>query len=209
MSLRVHEQLLFRRAYPRSPGELRRAEAALRKFRMRDTLLDPDISGIAGTSVDVVFSYDVVRWLVSRFPRTVKIDWDDPPSEERLATVLTPAIPELQERIVDANVPYLEYAKKRTLEWYLENIDSVAYDLLGLWVRWKFPAAMSRTRMRRKPRSIFYGDTILERRDVSIADALAGPPIPVRKLSRQQGEEALDLARAALATRYRELYNFP
>ena len=208
MSLRRHEQLLLRRAYPRSPTELRRAEAALRKFRMRDTLLDPDDAGIAGTSVDMVFSCDLVRWLSSRFPRTLKIDWDDPPSEDRLAAVLTPAIPELQERIVDANVPYLEYAKKRTLEWYLENIDPVAYDLLGLWVRWKFPAETSRTRMRRKTRSIFYGDTILERRDVSIVDALAGPPMRVRKLSRQEGEEALDLARAALATRYRELYNF-
>src|SRR5438105_12983644 len=108
MSLRAHEQLLFRRAYPRSPADLRRAEAALRECRMRDTLLDPDIAGIAGTSVDMVFSYDLVRRLARRFPRALKIDWDDPPSDERLATVLTSAIPELQERIVDANVPYLE-----------------------------------------------------------------------------------------------------
>lgn len=41
---------------------MRRAEAALRKIRLRDQLLDPEVSGIAGTSVDMIFSYEMARW---------------------------------------------------------------------------------------------------------------------------------------------------
>ena len=203
-----HDALLFRCAYPKTPEDLKRAEAALKKIRMRDQLLDPDISGIAGTSVDMIFSYEIARWLASRFPTTLEIDWEDPPDDDRLAAVLTPLIPELQERIVDANVPYLNYAKAQSLDWYLQNLQPVTYDLLGLWIRWRFPDAMSRTFMRRKPREIFYDRTIVARRDMSIGRELAGAPLPIRELSRRDGEEALDMARGALATRYRELYNF-
>ncbi len=201
-----HDALLFRCAYPRSPRELRAAEAALKKIQMRDQLLDAETSGIAGTSVDMIFSWDMARWLVRRFPGTASIDWDDWTDDDRLAAVLTPLIPELRELIVDANVPYLDYAKARSLESYLTHLQAVTYDLLGLWVRWKFPDEFSRTRMRRKPPAIFYDRTIIARRDVSIARELAGPSLPTRKLSRGEGQAALDMARAALATRYRELY---
>jgi hypothetical protein len=204
---RQHDRLLFRCAYPRTPEDLRRAEAALKKFSMPDTLLDPEVSGIRGTSVDMVFSYDFVRWLAGRFPRQLEIDWDEPPDPDRLAAVLTPRIPILKEVVVDANVPYIEIAKKHGLRWLLDHLDPTAYDSLGLWIRWKFGAEMSRTLMRRKRRKIFYQRTPpLARRDVSIERELAGPPMPVRKLSPREGEKVLDQARAALATRYRELY---
>ncbi len=203
-----HDLLLFRCAYPRSPDDLRRAGAALKKIRIRDRLLDPEISGIAGTSVATVFSYEIALWLASRFPRTAEIDWDDPPDDERLAIALTPLIPELQERIVDANVPYVDYAKERDFGWYLRNLTPATYDLLGLWIRWKVPDAMSRTFMHRQAPAIFYERPILKRSDVSIERELDGPPLPTRKLSQREGEEALDMARGALATRYRELYSF-
>lgn len=210
---RIHDQLLFRCAYPRTPQELRRAESLLRRFARRtkniDPLLDPDISGIAGTAVDMVFSFDFLRWLSGRFPRQVDIDWDQPPDSDRLATVLTPLIPLLAEEIVDANVPYVELLRARGLPWLLENAEAIAYDLLEVWILWKFDALHSRTLMRRKPRTIFYQrEPILKRSDVSIERELAGPRLKVSKLSRREGEKVLEMARTALATRYRELYNF-
>jgi len=154
----------------------------------------------------MVFSYDLARWVAQRYPGRAAIDWDDPPDDDRLAAVLTPLIPELQERIVDANVPYLHYAKAHDLNWYLTHLDPVTYDLLTLWVRCDFPAAVSRTRMRRAAPSIFYDTTIIARRDVSIARELDSPALPIRTLPPDEGEAVLDMARAALATRYRELY---
>ena len=190
-----HDALLFRCAYPRSPRELRDAEAALEKIRMREEFPDS------------VFSWEIARWLTQRFPGTAAIDWDDPrPDDDRLAAVLTPLIPELRERIVDANVPYLDYAKAKSLEWYVENLPPVTYDLLGVWVLWKVPAEFSQTWMRRAPREFFFDKTIIPRRDVSIVRELSSPPLPIQRLSANEGEAALDIARSALATRYRELY---
>jgi hypothetical protein len=157
----------------------------------------------------MVFSFDFVRWLARRFPRQVDIDWDEPPDPNRLAAVLTPLIPLLGEEFVEANVPYFEMLRERGLPWLLENVDAVQYDSLELWIRWKFDALHSRTRMRRKPRRIFYQrEPLLSRRDVSIERELAGPPLRISKLSRREGENVLEMARTALATRYRELYNF-
>ena len=183
-----------------------------------DPLLDPEISGIAGTWVDVIFSYDFARWLASRFPGQLEIDWDDPPDSERMAEALTPVVPFLEEEAnVDANVPYLDWLRAAGalghdggLQWLLENLDPLAYDSLGIWIRWKLGnSSVSRTLMRRPPREIFYQQTpLLTRRDVSIARELAGKPLRVRRLSRSEGEGFLDVARAALATRYREVYCF-
>jgi hypothetical protein len=210
---RLHDALLFLRAYPPTATILRRTESKLKRFSKRmkgiDPLLDPEVSGIAGTSVDMIFSYDFVRWLTRRFPGQTEIDWDEPPDPDRLAAVLTPLIPILAEEVVDANVPWLEIAKGRGLHWLLENLEPLAYDSLGLWIRWNPGAEMSRTLMRRPPRRIFYQRTPpLARRDVSIERELAGPAMPISKLPRREGEAVLDMARAALATRYRELYTF-
>lgn len=210
---RDHDELLFRCAYPKTPEGLRRAESLLKRFARRmkdvDPLLDSDVSGIAGTAVNVVFSFDFVRWLAGRFPRQVDIDWDLPPDPDRLSAVLTPLIPLLAEEVVDADVPYFEMLRARGLPWLLDNVDAAAYDSLGLWILWKFGAPLSRTRMRRKPRTMFYQrGPMLTRRDVSIERELASPPMPIRKLSRREGEKVLEMARAALATRYRELYAF-
>ena len=110
------------------------------------------------------FSWDMARWLVRRFPGTATIDWEDWSDEDRLATALTPLIPELQERIVDANVPYLDYAKARSLQWFVDHLDRVTYDLLGPWVLWKFPDEFSRRWMRRAPRELFFDKTITSQR---------------------------------------------
>src|SRR6058998_784717 len=210
---RLHDRLLFICAYPPTPKALQRAESLLKRFARRtkniDPLLDPDVSGIAGTAVDMVFSFDFVRWLARRFPRQVDIDWDEAPDPDRLAAVLTPLIPLLEEAVVDANVPYFDMLRERGLSWLLENVDAVQYDSLGLWIRWNFDALHSRTRLRRKPRKIFYQrEPILSRRDVSIERELAGPPLRISRLSRRKGEKVLEMARTALAIRYREVYNF-
>src|SRR5436190_21059443 len=172
---------LFRAAYPRSIQEFREAQSALRK-------VPPD-------EVDVRFSSDLCRWLTQRFPGTASIDWEDWDDDERLAAVLTPRVPELRERVVDANVPYLDYAKARDLKWWVDNLDSVTFDLMGLWILWKVPRNFS---MHRKPIELFFDKNIIPRSDVTFD----GPELTIRKTS----GEAIDQARAILAVRYRELY---
>ena len=82
---------------------------------------------------------------------------------------------------------------------------------LRLWVRWELgDSVLTRTRLRRKPRRIFYHQGPLHaRRDVSLAAELADEtPLPVEKLSRAEGAKLLDAGRATMAMRYRELHGF-
>jgi hypothetical protein len=105
------------------------------------------------------------------------------------------------------------------LSWLLNRIDSLAlpagekaerYESLGLSVVWKLGGGRAtRTRMRRPARRIFFHDEPLTtRRDVSLAEELASPPLPIRRLSRREGSAILETAREAMALRYREYYAF-
>jgi hypothetical protein len=272
---RFHDALLFLCAYPQSPVILKRAESLLKHFsrrvaRLEDetALLDPAVSGIAGTAVDLIFTYDFVRWLIGRVPGALAIDWDDDgPDRERLASVLLPLLPLFEEEAsVDANVPAEEWlcaagamsdgqfdrqkaegrgqksiragqragvASQDTpplpsafcplpsgdkglawllgaLEHYPSDLRATLYDSLRIWVIWALgESKLTRTLMRRPPKTIFYQRTpLLARREVSLDAALAGPPLPVIRLARAEGAEVLDMARAALGVRYRELYAF-
>ncbi len=286
---RFHDQLLFLCAYPQSSQVRARAESLLKGFGRRvarlddpSALLDPEVSGIAGTSVDLIFTYDFIRWLNDKVPGVLAIDWvDDGPDRERLAAVLLPLLPMFEEEAsVDANVPAEEWLRAagamvdgqkssgemlsvdgrmsnvelgqprrlppgphstffnstfdiqhsasssafrpvipsdgglawllRALDQYPKDLRATLYDSLRVWVIWTLGESKStRTLMRRTPATIFYQRTpLLARRDVSLDGALAGPPLPIKRLSEAEGAEVLDMARAALATRYRELYAF-
>jgi hypothetical protein len=235
---RFHDALLYLCAYPPSPQVLRRAESLLKRFggrvaRLEHTgdispLLEPEVSGIAGTSIETPgFSYEVVRWLQEKFPRQTAIDWNTEPAAERLVSLLTPLIPFLgEESNADANVDYRPWLaaasltrEGRGLEWLLRNLGRIPiephqlaalYDSIQLTIQWRLgESPMSRTRMRRRPRSMFFQRTPpLPRRDVSLAREIAAPPLRISKLPLREGEAVLDLARASMAVRYRELYCF-
>jgi hypothetical protein len=234
---RFHDALLFLSAYPATPKVRSRTESLLKRFARRvvalsrsgdiSPLLDQKVSGIAGTSIDTDFSYEVARWLVRRFPRQIGIDPEVQPGSDRLATVLPSLLPFLEEEAsADANVPYLEWlaaagprAQDGGLAWLLSALDrlplssphrAALYDSLGLVLSWTLGnSAMTRTRMRGRRAEIFYQKgPLLSRRDVEASRQSPVAPLPVTRLSRREGEEALDLARAAITIRYRELFCF-
>src|SRR5439155_6531617 len=115
--VRFHEALLFFRAYPPSAKVLKQVEAILKTFEQRVAQLrerdadlspldDPEVSGIAGTSVTSNFSYAIVRWLVARYPNQVSIDWDFE-NEDQLGATLSRFLPLLEEdAMVEAHVPF-------------------------------------------------------------------------------------------------------
>ena len=233
--IRCHELLLFIRAHPHNATVLRLAEAQLRKFadrvaelRDRDVnvsfLEHPSVSGIAGSSVIDTFSFYIVRSLVQRFESQVEIYWEWLENENRLAQTWPRFMPLLEEDAqVEANVPYrkwLEAARgtRGELSWLIECFDGLPisdkekaelYDSLQIYVRWTPSFAATRTGMRGSTQSVFYHDgPFIQRRDVRLKDELQAPPPPIRKLSLQEGERAIELARDASTIRYRELYGF-
>ncbi len=233
--IRLHETLLFLRAYPPSARVLNQVEKILKSFEQRVSHLresgadltpldEVEVSGIAGTSVTSNFSHQIVRWLVAKYPSQVSIDWDWFEEDDRFGATMPRFLPLLEEdAMVEAHVPYrvwLRAAKGRRndLGWIIERLESLKishqakaelYDSLKLHVIWKFGDSASRTQMKLAARKIFFHRApLIQRREVSLVKELASSPIPIERLSRAAGERILDLARETSAVRYRELHGF-
>lgn len=236
-AIRLHETLLFLRAYPHGRAVLRAAEALLSRFGGRVEALRlagadmepfdrPEVSGIAGTSITTDYSFDVVRWLEARFPHRVRLAWEGQDDVDRLRALLPRFLPTLEEEALeDANVPYLEWLRaaqpdgRRDLAWLLRRIERLPlpesdraerYEALRAPIAWELGSGrVTRTRMRWRSReTAFHGRPLIARRDVSLAEMAAASPLPIRKVSRAEGRRVVGMTRGATALRYREYYGF-
>jgi len=229
--IRLHETLLFLRAYPRSAEVARLADAILFTFADRisgdlSAFEEPEVSGIAGTSLSAVFSYEVARRLAARHRREIEIAWDRYDEQDRLGPVIRRFLPLLDEDFpVEAHVPFREWisgAHRRgisDLEWLLErmaalNLDPRAvaelFESMQAPLTWRVGnSRMSRSRLRLPVRKLYlHEEPLLRRSDVSLEGELSGPPLPIRRLSRAETRPILDLILDTSAMRYRELYGF-
>src|ERR1035441_1519508 len=116
--IRLHETLLFLRAYPRTPAVARLADEILFSFAARVAPLKDDlepfeeaeVSGIAGTTFAAVFSYEVARRLAALHPRNIEIAWDRHDQADKLGPALARFLPLLEEDWpVEAHVPYRQW----------------------------------------------------------------------------------------------------
>ena len=169
--IRLHETLLFLRAYSHGPRVLKRVEKILKTFKQRVDELraaeldlsatdDPEVSGIAGGSVTSNFSYAIVRWLIAKYPSQVSIDWDWFEEEDRFGATMPRFLPLLEDdAMVEAHVPYREWlrvakGRERELVWLIRQFDSLPlsdktkanlYDSLKLHITWRYGFRASRT----------------------------------------------------------------
>lgn len=121
--IRLHDLLLFFRAFPSGPGVLRLADRLLVAFEEKvksalavgadaDDFAPEEVVGIAGTVVEATFSYPMVCWLVERHPKSVSIQWDDYERETQRAVIWPRFFPLMEEdSLTEANVPYLDWLK--------------------------------------------------------------------------------------------------
>lgn len=236
--IRLHEALLFFRAYPSSARILRLTDRLLASFPERIALLrrtgadlepfgQPDVSGISGTGLSAVFTYDMARWLARHHQDDVNIDWEgsDPNLLGPLLARLHPYFGE--DAMVEANIPFLDWfraakakAKTSDLRWLISRLDQIPlpedvisdlYAHAELALRWELDNISSTRTNLRLPgaRRFFYHTTpLLRRADVSLDAELKSAPLSITKLSRARGERMLDLARDTSAMRFRELHGF-
>jgi hypothetical protein len=230
--IRLHECLLFLRAYPPDAEVLRLAGAALFPFARRVAQLpdlsafeDPAISGIAGTSFSAVFSYEVARQLAARYPRQIDIDWENYGSTEKFGPVLRRFLPLVEEDWpVEAHVPFRAWidaarpSRSTALAWLLSRIHSLPlsprdqadlYESLDLLLLWHIGPTASRSRMRLPvPKPYFHRQPLVRRKDIDLAAELAAPPLPATRLSQAEARQIQNLILDTSAMRYRELYGF-
>jgi hypothetical protein len=236
--IRFHEVLLFLRAFPHAPSLIPRVEHLLDTFHKRVGTLraakadmsifdDFDTSGIAGTTMQDVLSFDVAQWVAERTPRNIEIAWDDYwddyQGERSRGNTWPRFIPLLEEDAdAEANIPWAKWldaarGPQNPLPWLLHQFASLPfpprhqaelYDSLRLPLRWKLEnLKLSRSRNWARPRRFFFHTTpLIQRSDVSLARELAKSAPKLEKLSRAAGESVLQAVREVMFVRYRELY---
>jgi hypothetical protein len=223
--IRLHETLLFLRAYPVSERVARLADEILFAFADRlpadadlDPFEEPEVSGIAGTSLSAVFSHEVARRLAALEPRRVEIAWDRYDEQDRLGPVVRRLLPLLNEDWpVEAHVPFAEWIaaahprRQSDLQWLLARVpDADAYDSMGAPLVWRMGSSRySRSRLRLPVRSLFlHREPLLRRADVSLEREFSAAPLPVERVARPRAHRILDAIVATSAMRFRELYGF-
>jgi len=224
--IRLHETALFLRAWPPTPEVARLADAILFSFGRRiaelpeeelSAFAEPEVSGIAGTSLSAVFSYEVARSLADRHSRNVEIAWDRYDDADRLGPVLARLLPLMgEEWPVEAHVNYREWISAvrgrgtTDLAWLLARTQAERFDALQAPLTWEIGnARTSRSRLRLPKRSLFcHTEPLLRRSDVSLAGELESPPLAVKRVPRAEARKILDLILDTSAMRYRELYGF-
>jgi hypothetical protein len=236
--IRLHESLLFLRAFPHAAAHVPGIERLLNTFDQRvegirslntDMSLfdDFDTSGIAGTTMQDTFSFDVVHWLVRRIPQSVEIAWDDYwddyQAERARGNTWPRFIPLLEEDAdVEANIPWRRWldaarGRRNPLPWLLGCLERLPlaprhraelYDSLRLPIRWKLEnLKLSRTRNWTRPRRFFIHDSpLIQRSEVSLTHELAQAAPKLEKLSLAAGEAVMQAIREIMVVRYRELY---
>ncbi|ABF43025.1 hypothetical protein Acid345_4025 [Candidatus Koribacter versatilis Ellin345] len=233
--IRFHDALLFLRAFPQSATVVKRTESLLASIsqqvlRLRESGAEMDVfepeavSGIAGTSIEESFTYEVARWLWQHYPAQLHADWDEEEQRSRLGATLPRFVPLLEDdALVEADTPILSWlsaaagGEAHDFDWLMRQFESLPltfaqkselYDSLGLFVRWDLEDTPATRTFGRFPASeIFCHDAALIRRnEVSLSKEFSAPPLPMKKLAAKEGLRVLDLVRAALTVRGRELY---
>jgi hypothetical protein len=232
--IRFHDSLLFLRAFPQSAAVARIADQLLATVELQVQSLDDSpriaeafdheaVSGIAGTTITNTWTFELARRLASRHARQLSAEWNVDERFRQMATILPPCIPLLDDdSYVEADTPYSKWIRaasgrdRSELEWLLKSfaalpIDPLTrtslYDALGVNLHWKLQKSpASRTLARRPVTELFCHDgPLLQRKQVSLRDEMTSPPLPLRKLSRNEGQKIINMAQDALAVRYREL----
>lgn len=226
--VRLHDTLLFLRAFPDSPAVLAASRSASTSFhrivrRARGSLWRAEDTGLIGTVTRNAFAFPVAAWLHRWFPDEVEIDWsalDDPSVVDAL---LRPLVRRAEEDAFDSG-------ELSTREWIgLRRGPSKVSDLgVVLSATPRGARARAAFAARFDEADIQLRWTLGEGGGATIHNVLRWTPIhyrrsmrrapddPVRfvatplrdieRLSRRRANAVIHVARAALAARGREVH---
>jgi hypothetical protein len=232
--VQAHDNLLFLRAFPQSETVAKLCDSLLAGMqppveRFADSsvgasvLDDERVSGIIGTTLENSWTFELARWLGQRHSGQISTEWNVEEHYRQMATVLPNCLPLLDDdSFVEADTPYLKWVEtaagghERDLQWLCRSFDALPvtplvrtslYDSLGVNLRWSLGDSPASRTLARRPvsRMFVHREPLLQRRQVSLHDEMASAPRNLQKLGRDEAQAVIDMARDALAVRYREL----
>jgi hypothetical protein len=237
--LRLHEVATFLLAYPDDVSVHRVALRLLRGFERRRDLrrfaARLASTGLAGTAIEFRFFSRMARWLASRWPRRLSIDWSEW-DDEALLEALLPFLahpaesPGLDEYDLGLRswLDRLKGPNETDATFLVRSVAALpaAESLRDLWLdvldtpmtlAWG-PGGPTRTAVRapapphtsrpRASRLVHVQNHPLSRERPDLAVESHRPPVAVRAVTPLEGERYVDLAREAMVTRKRDLDAF-
>src|SRR5262245_8691153 len=226
--VRLHELLCFWRAYPDDRRVLARVERMLARFTQRPDLIRHaralSDSGIAGTEIHFRFFAPTAQWLVDRWPEHLRIDWS-----AFDGSALEPWLPHL---VHAAEIPALDEYDLPMREWLTRLKGPQETDAAFLLRRFRrLPmgdvlretlydhldpdlilapgtSTPSRTAAKRAGARPHWQHRALSHQRPSPTTWSRVRPRRVRELTPREGQRLIDLARAAMVTRSRDLDAF-
>ncbi len=227
--LRLHEALLFLRAYPDDRRVRAAVERVLSGFgrradvrRFRAALAD---SGIAGTAIHYPFFQSTARWLAERWPRALAVDWDALDEPARLESLLplfaiyseTPGLDEYDYGL-RGWLARLKGPSETDASFLARRLPDAVHDDFArekVWDGLDLPLVLSpgpgtptRTHAHWPRARVAYQHRPLRRERPDLRAELARPPRAIRAVDEREGQRLIDLARAAMVTRSRDLDAF-
>jgi hypothetical protein len=225
--LTLHEMLCFWRAYPDDAALLRQVERWLASFAAREDLQRHAArladSGIAGTEIHYSFYADTARWLARRWPAQVAIDWERFENTEGLEKLLpllahSAEIPALDELDLPVRDWLRRMRGKSSDAAFLalrfgelpmsDSAREILYDSLDVpWLLKPGDGTPSRTLAHARLRGAkpSFQRQALSRERPLPGNILKLRPRAVREVSPKEAERLIDLTRAAMVTRARDL----
>lgn len=222
---RLHEVLVFMRAWPDDAQVLRAVARLLDGFERRADLREHRealaFSGIAGTQLWFPFFWPTARWIARRWPSALRLDRSDSVAGESigklLPTLLTPleahalreshppgfdALDRLRGELSDATFLIESVAAMPGTEATREAV----YDLINPSCELHpAPGTPSRTRAHFARSRKSWQTTELRKARPDLRAELQRPPRSLRRASPADGAVLLTLARGAMITRQRDL----
>lgn len=227
---RFHETLCFLQAYPDDPAILSRVDRSLAGFAARVERLPATArqelhdSGIAGTTLDYPFGFPMTRWLAMRFPRDVEVAWRKFEGAERIDEALSFLVAHAEDdALSEGGLGWREWLRVAkggrrltALQLLLELVEQAGlseetrdwlFESLELPIQWRLRGASRTLAKLPWPRPFLHRDGV-RRAGFSFVREVERALPSIRRAPRALAESLIESARAALATRLRELHAF-
>ncbi len=226
--VQLHDDLLFLRGFPDSPRVLAAAERALARFgsvikaigRARHRA---DDSGMIGTSSRGAFALVTAEWLEANFPGEAEIDWPAVTDESLIDALLRPALQRAEEDAFDSGelstrewLALRKGARRDTdLAWLLRTAPArgtarttfeLMYEAAEVPVRWRLAGSRGSATHTALPTARPVFRRAMRRPPPDVVRHIATPTQAIELLAPGRAREVIDVARAALAARGREVF---
>jgi len=227
--LRLHEALCFLRAYPddgRVRAQVVRMLAAFaRRPDLRRHRAALENSGIAGTVIRHAYFWPMLRWVARRWPRQVTVERADAVAARRIEAVLALLLTSAEAEWVRERRPPGFAALDRLrpqgatdAAFFAHLVDALPGDgrtreafhdaIEPIYALAPGATTPSRTRAHHATGPVAYQRTPLQRARPDLRAEIRCAPLRVRSVPAREGQQLIDLARAAMLTRERDLDAF-